>query len=79
MLGVCLLLPFCLNTTETFFFTLLQNGVSLVVKGCFDSGQSNDLSHVQACMAHVKTGDGDVLKKVRPRFLKSGGRQTPPC
>lgn len=30
------------------FFTLLQYGVSLVVKGCFESGQSsNDLSRVQ--------------------------------
>lgn len=47
------------------------------MKGCFESGQhSNDLSHVQVCMAHVKTGEDDVLKKVRLCFFKSGGRQT---
>ncbi len=62
------------------FFTLLQYGVSLVVKGCFESGRSsNDLSHVQACTVHVKTGEDDVLKKGRLCFLKSRGRQTPLC
>lgn len=59
------------------FFTLLRYSVSLVVKG-FESGQSsNDLSRVPACMAHVKTGEDDVLKKVRLCFLKSGGCQAP--
>lgn len=42
-------------TDTSFFFTLLQYGVSLVVNGCSESGRSrNDLSHMQACMAHVK-------------------------
>lgn len=44
----------------------------------FESGQSSkDLSRVPACMAHVKTGEDDVLKKVRLWFLKSGGCQAP--
>lgn len=27
----------------------------------------------------MKTGEGDILKKVRLCFLKSGGRKTPLC
>lgn len=47
------------NDTDTFVFTLLRYGVSLVVKGCFESGRSsNDLPRVQACMAHVENRRG---------------------
>lgn len=40
-----------------FLFTLLRYGVSLVVKGCFESGQSsNDLAHVCGTCENRKSG-----------------------